>query len=211
MNSRNMSIILLTIRNHIREKVIALKEAQLKFISNKQVIRTLRILSLLQSQSHITLKELSYATEFSDRTILTDIYRIKDHFDQTIHLEATPIGYVFEIRSIEEYGEKKRILLENEPLFKIIESIFFNECQSIDKWSDQLFTTTSTLHRLLKKILPILNNYEISLSTRPVDFIGKEINIRQFFHDFYYESDITPHTVFPSLAIQEITSILKKK
>lgn len=187
-----------------------MKEFQLQFISNKQIVRTLKILSLLQNHSYITLKELASGTNSSDRTILTDIHRIKDYFSQTVDLEATPIGYVFTILSLNAYSEKKRALLENEPLFRVIESIFFNECQTLDEWSDQLFTTVSSLSKLFNSITPILKSYGLSLSNDPVDFIGNEINIRHFFHDFYYESDITPHTVFPSLAVQEISSTLTK-
>lgn len=187
-----------------------MKEFQLEFISNKQIIRTLKLLSLLQNHSCITLKELADQINSSDRTVLTDIHRIKDYFNQTIRLDATPIGYVFEILSLNSYSEKKRALLENEPLFRVIESIFFNECQNLYEWSDQLFISVSSLNKLFKAITPLLKSYGLSLSYDPIDFKGNEINIRHFFHDFYYESDITPHTVFPSLAVQEISSTLEK-
>ncbi|MEC5317159.1 helix-turn-helix domain-containing protein [Enterococcus casseliflavus] len=180
-----------------------MKEFQLKFISNKQIVRSLKILSLLQNHSVITMKELASVTNSSDRTILTDIHRIKDHFKDTISLEPTPIGYTFEIQNLRDYNEKKRALLEEEPLFQIVESIFFSECQHINEWSEQLFTTISTLNKLFKNITPLLKDYGISLSHNPVDFVGDEIDIRHFFHDFYYESDVTPHTIFPSLDIQE--------
>ena len=89
-----------------------MKEFQLQFISNKQIVRTLKILSLLQNHSYITLKELASGTNSSDRTILTDIHRIKDYFSQTVDLEATPIGYVFTILSLNAYSEKKERYLK---------------------------------------------------------------------------------------------------
>ena len=55
-----------------------------------------------------------------------------------------------------------------------------------------------------------LARYRLTLSLKKVDFIGKEIDIRSFFHDFYYESEITPHTVLPSIAIQSIAFALQK-
>lgn len=189
-----------------------MKEFQLRFITNKQTIRSLKILSALQSNSDLSLKELAKITDSSDRTTLTDIQRIKDYFSTSIILEAKQYsGYTFKIFSYENFNNKKRALLNEEPLFRIIESIFFNECLTLDDWSDALYTTVSTLKKQLATAQKFLAHYEISFSKTPVDFLGDEINIRQFFHDFYYESDITPHTIFPSLAIQEISSTLRKE
>lgn len=42
----------------------------------------------------------------------------------------------------------------------------------------------------------------------PVTFIGKESHIRKFFHNLYYESEITAHTIFPPIAVHDITLTL---
>ncbi len=47
--------------------------------------------------------------------------------------------------------------------------------------------------------------YRLEIQTNPICF-REEINIRKFFHDFYYESEITAHTIFPPIAIQNITA-----
>lgn len=188
-----------------------MKEFQLKFITNKQTVRSLKLLSALQTRSDFTLKELATITNNSDRTTLTDIQRIKEYFANSIFLEATHNnGYRFDILSLEEYNTKKRALIEAEPLFKIIESIFYSECHTLNEWSELLYTTVSTLSKQITIIQHVLLDYNITLLKKPIDFSGNEINIRQFFHDFYYESDITPHTIFPSLAVQEISSTLIK-
>ncbi len=49
------------------------------------------------------------------------------------------------------------------------------------------------------------------ITTTKVDIIGDEINIRHFFHDFFYQSDITSHTVIPSIEAQEIAMSLRKE
>ena len=43
-----------------------------------------------------------------------------------------------------------------------------------------------------------------------MDFIGKKSIFAVSFHDFYYESEITPHTVLPSIAIQSIAFAFTK-
>ncbi|MEB6088281.1 M protein trans-acting positive regulator, partial [Enterococcus casseliflavus] len=37
----------------------------------------------------------------------------------------------------------------------------------------------------------------LSLTFTPVNFQGKEADIRKFFFDFYYNSEQTPHTIRP--------------
>lgn len=185
-----------------------MKEFQLRFIINKHTVRSLKILSFLQRAPFLTLNDLADITSSSDRTTLTDIQKIREYFSTTINLKSTNFGYNLEILSTEEYIEKKRALLDEEPLFKILESIFFNDCLSLNEWSELLYTTESTLNKQLSSIQGILSEYQIVLSRAPINFIGSEINIRQFFHDFYYESDITPHTVLPSITIQDVSSTL---
>lgn len=185
-----------------------MKEFQLKFIINKHTVRSLKILNALQRNSYLSLNELAEETSSSDRTILTDIQRMREYFSTTIDLKSTNFGYNLKILSSEDYIEKKKALLNEEPLFKILESIFFNDCFSLSEWSESLYTTESTLNKQLLSIQKILAEYQIVLSRSPINFIGNEINIRKFFHDFYYESDITPHTVLPSSVIQDLSSKL---
>ena len=84
-------------------------------------------------------------------------------------------------------------MLENEPLFHIIDGIFQRQIKEIGEWADQLHFSESSLLRYFKMVENELARYRLTLSLKKVDFIGKEIDIRSFFHDFYYESEITPH------------------
>lgn len=102
-------------------------------------------------------------------------------------------------------------MIKKEPIFEIIESIFFSETLTLLDWAEKLFLDEVTLKRYLVKIAPILKEYNIVITnvSGKLDFIGPEISIRKFFHDFYYNSDITSQTIFPSIAVQEITHNIK--
>lgn len=182
---------------------------QLKFLTNKQTVRTLTWLSYFQRESEVTVAELVKYTGVSAKTITTDIAYIKQYFDGVITLDSSNRGYFFSITDSEQFLEKKRSLLENEPIFIIIESIFTNRCLSISEWAERLHLSVSTLLRYLRRIEPVLSEYSLSLNTYPVDFNGTELDIRYFFQSFYYESDITPHTVFPTPDIQSLAISLK--
>ncbi|OTO50580.1 hypothetical protein A5814_002748 [Enterococcus faecium] len=62
------------------------------------------------------------------------------------------------------------------------------------------------MRRSLVSVIPILEKYGLALSFQPVDFIGEEANMRKFFKDFYYEDDITPHTLFPPESLKDIVN-----
>lgn len=188
-----------------------MREFQLNFIMNKQTIRTLRILNKFEHQASITLNDFSEVLNIPIRTIIKDIQEIKNIFNESVDLETSPSGYHFRISDDIRYKESKQSLLQNEPLFIIIENIFFGHLYNIPELSDQLHLSESTLLRYLKKAQSFLSEFQIKFKTSPIDFHGNEINIRYFFHSFYSDSDITPHTVFPTLEVKEITAKITEK
>lgn len=187
-----------------------MNQFQFHFVIDKRLIRIVKILDQFQHVSNCSAIELAEIVGASHRTILGDIKTIKEYFNDCISLTSSNSGYVFRIVNKPLFLDKKRRLSEKEPLFQIIESIFFSEIYSLKEWSEKLHSTKTSLIRYIDRISPILSKYCITLSTKNVDFMGKELDIRQFFHDFFYESDITPHSAFPSIASQEITIELKK-
>lgn len=188
-----------------------MKDFQLRFITNKETIRWLKILNAFERSANQSTKELALLTASSSRTIVADITEIRERFAGTFYIEATPFGYnTFKPNAV-AYLERKRALLTDEPLFKMIEGIFYHEIKSLGEWSEQLHISESSLIRYVKNCQKVLTPYAVSLSVNPVDLIGDEAAIRCFFHDFYYESEITPHTIQPSVAVQQVAFTLKKE
>lgn len=188
-----------------------MREFQLNFIMNKQTIRIFRILNKFEHQSSIALNDLFEVLNIPTRTIIKDIQEIKNIFNGSVDLETSPSGYHFRISDDIRYKESKQSLLQNEPLFIIIENIFFSHLYTISELSEQLHLSESTLLRYIRKAQIFLSEYQIKIKTSPIDFHGNEINIRYFFHSFYSDSDITPHTVFPTLEVKEITAKITEK
>ncbi|GKS54823.1 hypothetical protein IGJ83_002777 [Enterococcus pernyi] len=188
-----------------------MREFQLNFIMNKQTVRILRILNKFEHHASITLNNLSEVLNIPTRTIIKDIQEIKNIFNESIDLSASPSGYHFNVSDDYRYKEIKQSLLQNEPLFIMIENIFFGHLYNVPELSDQLHLSESTLLRYIKKAQSFLSEFQIKLKTSPIDFHGKEIDIRHFFHSFYSDSDITPHTVFPTLEVKEITAKITEK
>ncbi|WP_086273708.1 helix-turn-helix domain-containing protein [Candidatus Enterococcus testudinis] len=188
-----------------------MKDFQLRFMTNKETIRWLKILNAFERSANRSTKELAQLTSSTTRTIVADITAIREVFADKLLIEATSVGYMTTKQSHLDYIDQKRTLLADEPLFKVLEGIFYHEIKSLGEWAEQLHISESSLIRYFKHVQKELSPYGIALTVNPVDLIGDEAAIRCFFHDFYYESEITPHTIQPSLAVQQLAFDLKKE
>ncbi|MFW8667094.1 helix-turn-helix domain-containing protein [Enterococcus entomosocium] len=174
-----------------------MRELQIAFITNSEVRRIMRILSILEREQQFTIVELSERLGISQRTMIKDIQSIKNHFGKSILLVSKYSGFYFEEQDRVTYHKKKEQLLEQEVLFEIVERIFYGERLPIDDLAHQYNYAESTLRRFFSRIQPILTSYGITVTFNPLDFQGSEANIRKFFFDFYYAGEQTPHTIRP--------------
>ena len=119
-------------------------------------------------------------------------------------IESTSNGYSLHELLPKEYLERKRALLQNEPLFVILEHLFKGEYRTVSEWADYFYLSESSLLRYLTLFEKALKPFQLSVDHKNFRLIGSEADIRKFFHAFYYESDATPHTVRPTIAVQNI-------
>lgn len=180
-----------------------MKNFQLNFITNKSLVRWLQILDELEKNSICNANRLANITNSTTRTIGKDIYQIRSYFQKTISIQSTHNGYLFKQFSATEYAEKKASLLSEEPLFVILEKIFFRELYSVEEWADYLHLSKNTFLKYIQHMQNQLFHFDLEVILDPVNIIGNEADVRNFFCKFFYESDITPHTVFPSAAAQQ--------
>lgn len=183
-----------------------MRNFQINFITNTATIRWLKILMAFEKNYQCSTQGLAKITGSTTRTIVTDITDLKEYFGDCLSIDSSHKGYIFSIKQSAVYLTKKRALIADEILFHIIESIFHNDLYSSSEWAEKYHISESTVLRYLRKVQPIFSFYRLEIQTNPICFLGEEINIRKFFHDFYYESEITAHTIFPPIAIQNITA-----
>lgn len=174
-----------------------MEKLQWGFLTNKITKRWLLILSILERERTCSSQDLSKKTELSSRTIIKEIKDIRGYFGETIELTTNNAGYTFNERIHRSYQELKRALVEEDPLFIIIQGILMGELRFSEEWAFYFHLSESTMKRYLVSIIPFLENYQLKLSLSPVDLVGKEGDIRKFLKDFYYEVDIVPRMVIP--------------
>lgn len=187
-----------------------MKSFQIHFITDNRTIRWLKILNALKRKTTSTAQELSNITSTTTRTCIKDIQDMNIYFDGAIYIHSSKVGYTFEEKKPQKYLELKQNLLHSEPLFQLMRNIFHNRLIDIPELAHEFHLSESSFLRHIKKIQPIFSRYDISLSLEERTLVGNEINIRRFFYDFYYESDITPHTVLPSISLNNLTLDLQK-
>ncbi|WP_429975012.1 helix-turn-helix domain-containing protein [Enterococcus sp. DIV0840c] len=181
-----------------------MKNLQLLFLTNKEAFRWLIILSILERTRTCTAQRISERTNISTRTLIKDMQGIRAFFDPSIELTTSNSGYVLEIRNYKEYHSLKRELIENDPLFVLINSILIGDLHTVEEWAFRFHLSESTMKRHILSVTHILNQYELQFSLTPVDIVGPEVNIRKFFKDFYYEVEITPHVLLPFEEVRDL-------
>lgn len=177
---------------------------QMTFITSTTTNRWLKLLNLLERHKTLSNRELSKAVQSSRRTIIYDMEGLRNYFGSTLMIESTSNGYSLHELLPKEYLERKRALLQNEPLFVILEHLFKGEYRTVSEWVDYFYLSESSLLRYLTLFEKALKPFQLSVDHKNFRLIGSEADIRKFFHAFYYESDATPHTVRPTIAVQNI-------
>ena len=181
-----------------------MRELQLKFITNTITERWMRILNVIEQQNMFTIVGLSQQLGVSKRTILKDVSELKNYFEESAIFESNTTGYFFKEKNRRLYHEDKEALLQSEIWFEIISDIFYGELVSVGELADRYNYSESTMLRSVAQIKEVLKEYQLSLSLKPVDLVGKEGNIRKFFFDFFYEGEPTPYTVYPPESIHQM-------
>lgn len=179
-----------------------MKKFQLKFFRNRSLIRKIQLLSEFEKNDTYSLKSLATITQSSKRTLITDIQTLREFFKGSLAIHSTKFGYSIEEIDPDGYLKQKQLLVKDEPIFQLLESFFFNEKYSLLDWSLALNLSEQALLNYFRRINTYLAPFHLQIATNPVVLIGSEINVRQFFFVFYYESAINVNTLFPSIDVQ---------
>lgn len=167
---------------------------------DSSTLRRLKLLELLSSDDDWwTIEELSRVLDYSERTIKADI-----HYYQSLPEKDRQIvtskqrgvrflaSYSFQMESV--YQETMKSSLNSQ----IIERLYDRDFNSIEDFARRLFTSASSLSRYLKDINSFLNNYDLTIQSKPVKMVGSEKQFRFFYCIFFWEKYNAEESPFPS-------------
>lgn len=165
-----------------------MNEIGYKLIVDKRVKRRIDIITLLlQSKQPRTIAYLSKMCHSTDKTISLEIKAINESLPKEIKIVSKEFEGIYLLAEnpflLSDYINKQ---LEENPLYEIIESIFWSEKATLEDFSIQTFISESTLRSYLNVLKKVLKEYSLSLRIRPfIDIIGNEIDIRFFFFQYF--------------------------
>lgn len=172
-----------------------MRELQLNFILNKTTVRWLKILNQFERERTCSIVSLAEKFDVTQRTISSDLKGLGALIQDVATLIPVSNGYHFTETNPIEYLEKKRELVTKEGLYQILDAVFHGVALSVEEWAQKFYVSESTMRRYLNSASKTLRHYKLTLSLNPVQILGREVDVRKFFKDFYYASDVTPHTL----------------
>ncbi|KPG71556.1 helix-turn-helix domain-containing protein [Enterococcus sp. RIT-PI-f] len=181
-----------------------MRDLQLQLINDRSTARRFQLLAIIEREQFVTTQYIAAQLGVSQRTILTDIQLLKDHFGESAAFDASNTGYQFAELDITTYNQKKQTLLDNEPIYEIISNIFYGELDTLEDTANYLNYSPGSLRRILQSAQSVLRQYGLIFQMNPIQIVGEEIAIRKFFFDFYYEGSQTTHTLHPPKGFQQL-------
>lgn len=184
----------------------------LKLIVEKQIKREILILNLLNEQAQsISANEIARVLDVSLSTILNDLDVLKEKIPDNWNIEFKKnIGYNLTIEEGMSTSNYMKDIMLNSPLFQIGISIFNNNLLTIYDWEEKFYVTESTFKRYLTIFRRVLKEYNLKLSTNPVNIVGKESDIRLFYFDFFHSSSKVSQIEYPTEKELEFFNELQK-
>lgn len=152
--------------------------------NSRNVLSILEIIS--EEDRWYSIIELSTKLNVVERTTQRYIHQLSDMIDEynqtqteciVLHYEKYK-GIYLEIENGSNYNHFKNFILEQDETLHILKEIFFEEFQSVTRYSLEFFVSESKIRKSLKKIKHFLEIYNLSLSNISFQLAGDEKQIR---------------------------------
>ncbi|AMC93931.1 hypothetical protein AOC36_08010 [Erysipelothrix larvae] len=154
--------------------------------NNKQLCRQIKTLTYMRSHdSPMSINELVQHVGCSIPTMRQDINNLNDELMGYLKIVSNDKdGYTLSLDTMSMDAILVKMAKESD-VFRIIDDIFHHEIHTFDELLADLYLSPTKLRKTLNHINTVLVSYNIALSTRYVDLIGCESDIRYFFFAFY--------------------------
>ncbi|PEX06315.1 hypothetical protein COD78_28365 [Bacillus cereus] len=181
-------------------------------IHEKSAIRIIKILEILDNgQKLVHAKFLANNLKCSVRTISNDVSQLKRDIPENWEIVSVKTkGYILMKPITESIFPVIKLYLIESVIYKVMLGIFNNKYYTLEKWSQILFMNKLTLKNHMKKHIKMLRKSKLDIGFREVQLKGEELNIRYYYHAFFYNTQkYTNELLLPIELRKEISSILQ--
>lgn len=177
--------------------------------------RRLEVIEYLYSRDDwIPLRELAQKTGSSERILKQDMIRLREHFSIEV-LQTSHRGIRLVFPPNQSIDDIYRSILKNNIAFNFIEKLFYDDTKTVFELADELFISSSTLFRIIKKLNVSLKKYYVQIQTHPCKMISEnEDTIRYFYLNYFaecYSHLEWPHTAINQEIYEQLLLLLMKE
>lgn len=182
-----------------------------QLIVEKVLARQVKLLLILSTETkEISVEKLAIKLNTSTKTLAFDIDELNSQLPNEISIDLRKgCGYYLNVDSFNRLNEFIRKYSDKSTLFIIITGIYTNEIHSISEWAYRLYLSEGTIRKALVTLKKIVEQYDIELDMKNINFHGKEVNIRIFFFHYFYGSQNAPQHIEPAEDIEKIFMSIK--
>lgn len=156
---------------------------------NRQFCRQVQALQYLSKvRTTVSIVDLSKVIGCSVPTLRADIRAFNTSLPCHVQLESLgKDGYFLSYPEGVSIPAVIMDLARETDVYRIIDGIFNNKKTTFERLASDLYLSTYSLKRILRQINVGLEDFNISISFSPLDFVGSEKDIRYFLFSFYQE------------------------
>ena len=170
-----------------------------KLLNNKQLQRQIRILYYLHKCDSISSTErLVEELETTAPTLRTDIDSLQQLLPGGMTIKYyKKIGYRLMVPTFKTIDSIVMEISKDTIVYKIIDEIYRGRIHSFQTATEQFHLSHSVLRKTIFHINKELKFYRLTLSTKQLDLLGNEADIRYFLFEFYHsfrQTFITNHS-----------------
>lgn len=182
-------------------------------LNDKSTKRKIYILKTLDNgQRLVAAKDMAHQLGCSVRTISSDIHQLKSELPKGWEILGFKTrGYILIKPITKSVSTIIGLYFSESIVYKIILGIFNHKYYTLEKWSQILYMNKATLQNHLKAHSKYFNSDNLKLKSRRVRITGNEINIRQYYTNFFYHTNkFLNQSLLPVDLRKNIVSIIQQ-
>lgn len=145
--------------------------------------------TLYYSQHPRSSEELSKTVQCTIPALLSDIRAINAQSDYYKVVRENSL-YRLELKDNASIDALYSNLITHSVAFRILETIFFEECYTLSELSSKLFCSLTTIQASMKDLQETLKQWKITIQRRPFRLTGNEIAIRHLLFLYFSEKKV---------------------
>lgn len=160
----------------------------MKRLLSKQSARALGIIEHLYGKEWVISETIASAINCSERTLRSDIKYINHLIFPVVIRTSLKTGLKLVIPASHSIKYVYSLLIQDSQNFIILETLFFNSFENLDRLAEVVFQSHATLYRSINYINTIVieKGFTISMA-QPIQIIGEEHAILAFFRSYFFE------------------------